>query len=144
RRRGGRIHRGGRAPAPEVGVMNWLITGGCGFVGCNLADALLQRGASVALLDNLSRRGARENLHWLRSRHGAGWPFHEIDIRHERAVAGIIRRLQPIHLAHLAGQVAMTTSLADPRLDFETNAGGTLNVLEAVRIHSPATAVYFS
>jgi CDP-paratose 2-epimerase len=124
--------------------MNWLITGGCGFVGCNLADALLQQGASVALLDNLSRRGARENLHWLRSRHGADWPFFEIDIRHEQAVARIVRQLQPAHLAHLAGQVAMTTSLADPRLDFDTNAGGTLNVLEAVRIHSPATAIYFS
>jgi CDP-paratose 2-epimerase len=124
--------------------MNWLITGGCGFVGCNLADALLQQGATVALLDNLSRRGARENLHWLRSRHGAGWPFFETDIRHEQAVARVVRQLQPANLAHLAGQVAMTTSLADPRLDFEINAGGTLNVLEAVRIHSQGTAIYFS
>ena len=59
-------------------------------------------------------------------------------------MACVIGHLRPTHLAHLAGQVAMTTSLANPRLDFETNAGGTLNVLEAVRIRSPETAVYFS
>ncbi|HEV2968612.1 MAG TPA: GDP-mannose 4,6-dehydratase [Pirellulales bacterium] len=124
--------------------MNWLITGGCGFVGSNLADALLERGTSVALLDNLSRHGSRENLAWLRSRHGSQWPFFEIDVRDEHAVARVVRQLRPTHLAHLAGQVAMTTSLANPRLDFETNAGGTLNVLEAVRLGSPETAVYFS
>ena len=128
----------------RCGPMSWLITGGCGFVGCNLADALLQQGRSVTLLDDLSRRGARRNLLWLRARHGADWPFCPIDIRDERAVARIVREVRPSHLAHLAGQVAMTTSLADPRRDFEINALGTLNVLEAVRLGSPETAVYFS
>jgi CDP-paratose 2-epimerase len=124
--------------------MSWLITGGCGFVGANLADALLDRGDKVSLIDNLSRRGARENLVWLRSRHGGKWPFFETDVRDAAAIDRIVGYLRPSHLAHLAGQVAMTTSLVDPRLDFETNAGGTINVLEAVRLRSPATAVYFS
>lgn len=124
--------------------MSWLITGGCGFMGCNLADALLARGEQVAVLDNLSRRGARDNFHWLRLRHGSAWRFFETDIRNAESIAGIVQQVKPNHLAHLAGQVAMTTSLADPRLDFEVNAGGTLNVLEAVRLHSPETAVYFS
>ncbi len=124
--------------------MSWLITGGCGFVGSNLADALLERGDDVALVDNLSRRGARENLAWLRSRHGGKWSFFETDVRDAAAIDHIVGDLQPEHLAHLAGQVAMTTSLADPRLDFETNACGTFNVLEAVRLRSPDTSVYFS
>jgi CDP-paratose 2-epimerase len=124
--------------------MSWLITGGCGFVGTNLADALLERGDDVAIVDNLSRLGARENLTWLRSRHGGRWPFFKIDVRDAAAIDGIVGDFRPSHLAHLAGQVAMTTSLSDPRLDFETNAGGTFNVLEAVRLHSPKTDVYFS
>lgn len=124
--------------------MSWLITGGCGFVGSNLADALLARGDEVALVDNLSRRGARKNLAWLRSRHGGKWSFFETDVRDAAAIDRIVGDLRPEHVAHLAGQVAMTTSLANPRLDFETNAGGTFNVLEAVRLRSPETAVYFS
>ncbi len=124
--------------------MSWLITGGCGFVGSNLADALLAGGEQIALVDNLGRFGSRDNLHWLRSRHGSDWPFHQFDIRDADAVWKLIRDSRPAHLAHLAGQVAMTTSLENPRLDFEVNAGGTLNVLEAVRLHSPETAVYFS
>ena len=95
-------------------------------------------------VDNLSRRGARENLAWLRSRHGGNWSFFETDVRDAAAIDRIVGDLQPEHLAHLAGQVAMTTSLADPRLDFETNACGTFNVLEAVRLRSPDTSVYFS
>ncbi len=124
--------------------MNWLITGGCGFVGSNLADTLLQQGQSVALLDNLSRLGSRENLCWLRSRHGADWRMFETDTRDEAAITKIVRDYKPAHIAHLAGQVAMTTSLADPRLDFNVNAGGTLNVLEAVRMHSPQSIVLYS
>ncbi len=122
----------------------WLITGGCGFMGSNLADALLARGQSVALVDNLSRDGSRDNLYWLRARHGADWPFFHADIRDQAAVLRIIRDHKPATIAHLAGQVAMTTSLASPRLDFDINAGGTLNVLEAVRLHSPDSIVLYS
>ena len=124
--------------------MTWLITGGCGFVGSNLADALLGKGEAVAILDNLSRVGAKDNLAWLRSRHGNDWQFVEADIRDADAVARLVRETKPRAIAHLAGQVAMTTSIANPRLDFEINALGTLNVLEAVRLHSNETAVLYS
>jgi len=122
----------------------WLITGGCGFVGTNLADALLTKGEDVVILDNLSRGGSRENLAWLRSRHGSDWRFVEADIRDADAVARLVEGTKPHALAHLAAQVAMTTSIQNPRLDFEINALGTLNVLEAVRLHLPETIVLYS
>lgn len=122
----------------------WLITGGCGFVGTNLADALLSRGEDIGILDNLSRLGSRDNLAWLRSRHGSDWRFVEADIRDAGAIARLVQETKPHVLAHLAGQVAMTTSIENPRLDFEVNALGTLNVLEAVRLHSPTTIVLYS
>jgi CDP-paratose 2-epimerase len=124
--------------------MRWLITGGCGFVGANLADALFSRGDEVVLLDNLSRVGSRDNLNWLRSRHGNAWQFVEADIRNADGMARLVQATQPDALAHLAGQVAMTTSLQNPRLDFEVNALGTLSVLEASRLYSPTTIVLYS
>ncbi len=124
--------------------MTWLITGGCGFVGANLADTLLRTGQEVFILDNLSRVGSRDNLAWLRARHGSDWRFVEADIRDEQTIARLVREAKPRAVAHLAGQVAMTTSIENPRGDFETNALGTLNVIEAVRQHSPATIVLHS
>lgn len=124
--------------------MTWLITGGCGFVGTNLVDALLAKGDDVVILDNLSRLGSRDNLAWLRSRHGEEWRFIEADIRDSDIVTNLIKETQPHALAHLAGQVAMTTSLQNPRLDFEINVLGSVNVLEAVRLHSPSTIVLYS
>jgi CDP-paratose 2-epimerase len=124
--------------------MSWLITGGCGFIGANLADALLGAGKEVVILDNLSRVGSRDNLAWLRARHGADWEFVEGDVRDVALVADLVREIRPRALAHLAGQVAMTTSLENPRLDFEVNAWGTFNVLEAVRLHSLSTIVLYS
>ncbi len=124
--------------------MTWLITGGCGFVGTNLADALLGKGQNVVILDNLSRVGTRNNLSWLRARHGDDWRFVEADIRNADIVAQIVMDTRPFAIAHLAGQVAMTTSLQNPRLDFETNTSGTLNVLEAVRQYSLASIVMYS
>ena len=124
--------------------MNWLVTGGCGFIGVNLADALLRDGESVTLFDSLYREGAEENLAWVRSRYPDAVRFVRADIRDAEAVAAIVKESSPDVIAHLAGQVAMTTSLANPRLDFEVNAGGTLNVLEAVRNFSPSSGVLFS
>ena len=124
--------------------MKFLITGGCGFVGSNLADALLTNGEEVVILDNLSRVGSRDNLAWLRSRHGNEWRFVESDIRNKDVISRLVAETKPHALAHLAGQVAMTTSLQTPRLDFEVNALGTLNVLEAVRLQSPETIVLYS
>ncbi|MBZ2178156.1 MAG: NAD-dependent epimerase/dehydratase family protein [Acidobacteriota bacterium] len=123
--------------------MNWLITGGCGFVGSNLADHLLEAGHEVAVLDNLSRYGSSNNLEWLRSRH-SGFGYFGEDVRNAAAVARVVKELQPDAVAHLAGQVAATTSLENPRLDFEINAGGTFNVLDAVRLGRPEAIVLYS
>ena len=124
--------------------MKWLITGGCGFVGSNLADALLTRGDAVTLLDNLSRVGASDNLEWLQGRHGNAVRFFRGDTRDFESLRTVVQETQPDAIAHLAGQVAMTTSLANPRLDFETNALGTFNVLESVRLHAPDAIVMYS
>ena len=120
-----------------------MVTGGCGFLGANLADALLAGGDDVLVLDDLSRQGSDQNLSWL-SRGRRDWRFVEGDVRDSNFVSRLLAEFHPDVVAHLAGQVAMTTSLARPRLDFEINALGTLNVLEAVRLHAPAAIVLYS
>jgi CDP-paratose 2-epimerase len=122
--------------------MRLLITGGCGFLGSNLASAAMRRGIEPVIFDNLSRLGAETNRQWL-SKQGA-FRFVQADVRDSRAVAEVVRHTRPDALFHLAGQVAMTTSLADPRLDFEINALGTFNVLAAVREHMPECVVVYS
>ncbi len=123
--------------------MRYLITGGCGFLGSNLATEALNRKAKLTVFDNLSRKGADSNLEWLQSK--GRFTFIKDDIRNSAAVERLILDSRPDVIFHLAGQVAMTTSLANPRMDFEINAGGSLNVLEAVRKHVPnATVVYSS
>lgn len=110
----------------------WIITGGAGFIGCHAASLFHARGDRVVLVDNLSRRGADSNLAWLRDLGVAD--FIQADVRDYDAVAGIMARHADANaVLHLAGQVAVTTSVADPRADFEINALGTFNVLEAVR-----------
>ena len=79
--------------------MTWLITGGCGFIGSNLADTLLGKGEDVVLLDNLSRVGSRENLGWLRSRHGSDWIFVEADIRNVDVIEKVVKELSPKAIA---------------------------------------------
>jgi CDP-paratose 2-epimerase len=108
-----------------------LITGGAGFIGSNLAHRLLAAGRRVRILDNLSRPGVEQNLEWLREQHGAKLEPVVADVRDaaavNRAMAGVTQ------VFHFAAQVAVTTSLDDPRDDFSVNAQGTLNVLEAAR-----------
>lgn len=125
-------------------MRRWLVTGGCGFAGTNAVDALLAAGTDVAVLDNLSRRGARDNLAYLRSRHGEGWRLVEADVRDAEGVAALVGQVRPDVVMHLAGQVAMTASLEHPSDDFDINARGTLNVLEAVRLHAPEAIVLYS
>jgi CDP-paratose 2-epimerase len=108
-----------------------LITGGCGFIGSNIADALAARGGSVLLLDNLARAGSHLNAKWLQERHGERIRIEKADTRDEAAVNSLVAGVSAV--IHLAAQVAVTTSLEDPFLDFEVNARGTLNVLEAIR-----------
>ena len=117
--------------------MRVLITGGCGFIGCNAAQRLLQLGHSVTILDNLSRRGSDRNLEWLREQ--GHFDFIAGDICNAAAIAEAIKQSRFDLAIHLAAQVAVTTSVAEPRRDFEINALGTLNVLEAIREYSPET-----
>src|SRR5947209_7671805 len=116
-----------------------LITGGAGFIGVNAAARFAGLGWDVHVLDNLSRRGADVNLAWLRS--SASVSFHERDVRDGEALRGVLSETRPEVVLHLAGQVAVTTSTVRPREDFEINALGTFNVLEAVRLESPGSFV---
>ena len=119
-----------------------LITGGCGFIGTNLAHRLLTSGGRVLLLDNLSRKGVERNLEWLRDTHGERVTFVEGDVRDAAVVRSAVKGAT--HVFHFAAQVAVTTSLVDPLDDFETNARGTLNVLEAVRNSKQRPPVFFT
>ena len=114
-----------------------LITGGAGFIGVNSAISFIRNGWQVIVLDNLSRKGAKLNLQWLKEQ--SDFIFEDIDIRDSDNVSNAIKKHQPDVLLHLAAQVAVTTSVINPREDFDINALGTLNLLEAVRQHSPDT-----
>jgi CDP-paratose 2-epimerase len=119
-----------------------LITGGCGFIGSNLADRLAARGHQVTILDNLARSGVRENAQWLKSRHREKVNITIGDVRDPIPVIDSVREARAV--LHLAAQVAVTSSVEHPLDDFETNARGTLNVLEAVRLHNPQAPVVFA
>src|SRR6266542_395027 len=108
-----------------------LITGGAGFTGANAARRFRQQGWSVILWDNLSRPGGDKNLAWLRE--SGPFEFEQIDMRDVVRVNGGLAGRQPDLILHFAGQVAVTTSVLNPREDFECNALGTFNLLEAVR-----------
>ncbi|MEZ9877373.1 CDP-paratose 2-epimerase [Vibrio breoganii] len=122
--------------------MKLLITGGCGFLGSNLASHGIKLGYEVTVFDNLSRLGTTDNLTWLKT--FGDFDFVHGDIRNKNDVTRLIDRIKPDAIFHLAGQVAMTTSLENPYMDFEVNIGGSINVLEAVRIYSPNTAIFYS
>lgn len=119
-----------------------LITGGAGFVGTNLAHRLLSGGHPVLLYDNLSRPGVRQNLDWLRETHGELVQIEVADVRDAGALANVVERAS--HVFHLAAQVAVTTSLTHPVDDFEINARGTLNLLEALRALSDPPPLVFT
>lgn len=108
-----------------------LITGGAGFVGCNLADHFIETGHDVTIFDNFYRKGVRHNVAWLRSRHGDGFQVVEGDIRDYDAIRRATEGVEAVY--HTAGQTAVTTSVVNPREDFEINAWGSFNVLEAAR-----------
>lgn len=122
--------------------MKYLITGGCGFLGSNIASELLSEKQDVYIIDNLSRVGSDKNLSWLREQ--GSFRFAKLNTWNFQAVSNFIKEVQPNIIFHLAGQVAMTTSIANPRLDFETNTLGTFNVLESVRQFAPHCGVIYS
>jgi CDP-paratose 2-epimerase len=112
---------------------NYLVTGGAGFIGSNYAHRLIQRGERVTLFDNLSRAGAPRNVAWLKDQFGEnGFTLIVGDLRDADRLAETARDADVI--VHLAGQVAVTTSVTNPREDFEANALGTFNALEAARL----------
>jgi len=111
----------------------YLVTGGAGFIGANYVHRLLTRGEEVLVYDDLSRQGAEANLAWLRAEHGEGaFRLIAADVRDAQRLAEAARQVDVI--VHLAAQVAVTTSVKDPRTDFEVNALGTFNTLEAARL----------
>jgi CDP-paratose 2-epimerase len=123
---------------------NYLVTGGAGFIGSNYVHRLLKRGAIVTVYDNLSSVGARINLAWLEQQFGKG-SFRLVvgDVGDADLLTASVRDADVI--LHLAGQVAVTASVTNPRLDFESNALGTFNTLEAARLsHRNPTFIYAS
>lgn len=121
-----------------------MITGGCGFVGSNLASTLLADGHKVTVFDNLSRRGTERNRDWLQSKNDPNLTLIQGDIRKFDEILSAVGSASHDVLIHCAGQVAVTTSVVNPREDFEINALGTFNVLEAVRAQSTRPVVLFT
>jgi CDP-paratose 2-epimerase len=118
-------------PVPALGAKPTLVTGGAGFIGCNVADRLLRAGERVVVLDNLSRAGVEQNLAWLQSCHGDRLQVEIGDIRDAVRLRRLVASARRV--VHLAGQVAVTTSLRHALADFDVNARGTLTLLEALR-----------
>jgi CDP-paratose 2-epimerase len=122
--------------------MTVLVTGGAGFIGSNLADRLAADGQQVRIYDALSRAGTERNLEWLRSHHGEYIEFVHADVRDADRLAHEAGDATAVF--HLAAQVAVTTSMADPREDHDINIGGTFNLLEALRRRGERVPLVFA
>ncbi|MGE7136626.1 NAD-dependent epimerase/dehydratase family protein [Luteibacter sp. NPDC031894] len=119
-----------------------VVTGGAGFIGSNIADRLAGAGKRVRIVDGLARPGVEDNLAWLRERHGELIEFSPCDVRDRHHLAEVLQGASEIF--HLAGQVAVTSSLDDPVTDFDINLGGAVNVLEAARRQPRVPPVIFA
>ncbi|HEY0014541.1 MAG TPA: SDR family NAD(P)-dependent oxidoreductase [Allosphingosinicella sp.] len=119
-----------------------LVTGGAGFIGCNIADRLASDGHEILVYDALSRPGVETNLAWLQERHGSRVTSIVADIRDEDELARAARESEAVF--HMAAQVAVTTSLVDPREDFDINVRGTLHLLDAARLAGRPQPVIFA
>lgn len=121
--------------------MKLLITGGCGFLGSNLAAYAIKNNYELTIFDNLSRFGSSKNLEWLRTL--GKFTFIHGDIRNLSDVESLIKQ-QFDGVFHLSGQVAMTTSIENPYNDFLVNSLGTLNILDSIRKYSKNTIIIYS
>ncbi|UEM19372.1 SDR family NAD(P)-dependent oxidoreductase [Skermanella mucosa] len=132
------------SPRPATGSTGKpvVITGGAGFIGTNLADRLVREGHRVIVYDNLSRPGVEQNIDWLKSTHGSAVSFELADIRDPHVLREAVA--QAGKMFHFAAQVAVTTSLVDPITDFEINARGTVNLLEAMRAQAEPPPLVFT
>ena len=119
-----------------------LVTGGDGFIGSNLADALLSDGERVVILDNLSRDGVQNNAKWLREKHGSRVRVEVAEITDAKRVRSLVQGASRVY--HLAAQVAVTSSLEDPAADLQSNLIGTFNVLEAARAMDDPPPILFT
>ncbi|MBV1797443.1 SDR family NAD(P)-dependent oxidoreductase [Siccirubricoccus sp. G192] len=130
-------------PLPSIGGRQpVLITGGAGFIGSNMADRLAREGHDVLVFDALARPGVEANLDWLKRRHPQRISTRIADIRDEAAVVDAAADAQAVF--HLAGQVAVTTSLVDPREDFDINLRGTFTLLDALRRRGQPVPLVFA
>ena len=121
----------------------YFITGGAGFIGSNYVNRLLERGEHVTIYDNLSRWGAPRNLAWLKEKFGESAFWTTVgDVRDAKLLKDSAKEADVI--VHLAAQVAVTTSVTNPREDFEINAQGTFNVLEAARLNERKPIVLYA
>lgn len=120
-----------------------LITGGAGFIGTNTAIYYLKKGYKVIVFDNLFRTGAKQNLNLLKNQKG-DFIFIKGDIRNYKKLLETFKKYKPDLIIHLAAQVTMVSSVQNPREDFEINAFGTFNVLEAMRKASPKASLLYS
>lgn len=121
----------------------YLVTGGAGFIGSNYVYRLLERGEKVVIFDNLSRAGAKLNLAWLEQKFGKNaFRLVTADVTNASDLMESARQADVV--VHLAGQVAVTTSVTNPRQDFESNALGTFNALEAARLSGRTQAFIYA
>jgi len=119
-----------------------LVTGGAGFIGTNLAERLARDGYSVLIFDSLARPGVEDNLNWLKKNHPKKISLAYCDLRDRAALGDAVRDCRAVF--HLAAQVAVTSSLVEPRLDFDVNVGGTISLLEALRLTNAHAPVLFA
>lgn len=122
--------------------MRFLITGGAGFIGCNAAAAFKREGHEVVCVDNFSRDRVEHNARWLKEELGV--TTERVELRDAGAASEAVARHRPDVVLHCAAQVAVTTSVRDPRRDFEDNAVASFNVLEAVRAKAPEAIVLYT
>ena len=119
-----------------------LVTGGAGFIGCNLVDRLCRDGHRVVVYDSLARAGVERNLDWLRRTHGSRLSVEVADLRDRARLGAAVAGAGAVF--HFAAQVAVTTSLVDPVDDFAVNVAATVDLLEALRTRNPEAPLLFA